>query len=171
MRDEKKPGEGSPTRAAASSPQEASDKLKGGLDKLPERAQEVSDKLKGILDKLPELPEGVRVSIAEAMSFVGPLPPPTMYREYEDVHAGSAERILVMAEKEQNHRTAWEREALSASGQETKRGQWLGFTITMGCIGAAMVLDVIGQEVVAGIVALGVGASGVAGLVGHFLKK
>ena len=90
MHDEEKPGEKPPTRAAAPSP------------------QEVSDKLKGALDKLPELPEHVRVSVAEAMSFVGPLPPPTMYREYENALAGSAERILVMAEKEQNHRIAWE---------------------------------------------------------------
>ena len=88
MCDEKKPGGDSPTHAAVPPP------------------QEVSDKLKGILDMLPELPEGVRVSVAEAMSFVGPLPPPTMYREYENVHAGSAERILAMAEKEQNHRIA-----------------------------------------------------------------
>ena len=150
MRDEKKPGEDSPTHAAVPPP------------------QEVSDKLKGILDKLPELPERVRVSVAEAMSFVGPLPPPTMYREYENVHAGSAERILAMAEKEQNHRIAWENEALNASGQETKRGQWLGFTIAAGCIGAATFLAVSGHEVVAAIMALGAGA---VGLVGHFLKK
>ena len=64
--------------------------------------------------------------------------------------------------------TAWETEALSASGQETKRGQWLGFAIAVGCIGAATFLAVSGHEVVAGIMALGVGA---VGLVGRFLKK
>ena len=150
MPDEEKPGEAPPTRAAAPSP------------------QEVSDKLKGALDKLPDLPEHVRVTVAEAMSFVGPLPPPTMYREYENTLAGSAERILAMAEKEQNHRIAWETEAQSASGQETKRGQWLGFAIAAGCIGAATFLAVSGHEVVAGIMALGAGA---VGLVGRFLKK
>ena len=119
---------------------------------------------KEILDKLPE---HVRISIVEAASFSGPLPPPTMYREYENALPGSAERILVMAEKEQSHRIAWETEALSASGQETKRGQWLGFAIAAACLGAAIFLAVSGREVVASI-ALGAGA---VGLVGRFLGK
>ncbi|WP_156358365.1 DUF2335 domain-containing protein [Sphingobium sp. Leaf26] len=34
----------------------------------------------------------------------GPLPAPETYAQYEAVHAGAAERILKMAEKEQDHR-------------------------------------------------------------------
>lgn len=90
-----------------------------------------------------------------------------MYREYEKVRPGSAGRILAMAEKEQSHRIAWETTALSTSGQETKRGQWLGFSIAVACLGAAIFLAVIGREVVAAI-ALGAGA---VGLVGRFLGK
>ncbi len=119
---------------------------------------------KEILDNLPE---HVRVSIVEAASFSGPLPPPTMYREYESALPGSAERILAMVEKEQKHRIMWETTALNASGQETKRGQWLGFAIAMACLGAAIFLAVSGHEVVA-CIALGAGA---VGLVGRFLGK
>lgn len=54
-----------------------------------------------------------------------------MYREYESVLAGSAERILAMAEKEQDHRITWETTEQSASKQEAKRGQWLGFAIAV----------------------------------------
>lgn len=136
---------------------------------LPARApdpppQEVLDKLKEALDKLPE---HVRVSVVEAASFSGPLPPPTMYREYENVLAGSAERILAMAEKEQDHRITWEATEQNTARQETKRGQWLGFAIAVACIGAAILFAAGGHEVVAGIA---LGASAV-GLVGHFLRK
>lgn len=58
---------------------------------------------------LDALPERVRDSVVEAAWFSGPLPPPTMYGEYERTLPGSAERILVMAEKEQDHRIEWER--------------------------------------------------------------
>lgn len=146
MRNVEEPGKEFPARAPDPPPQEVLDKLKEALDKLPEH---------------------VRVSVLEAASFSGPLPPPTMYREYENVLAGSAERILAMAEKEQDHRTTWETTALSASRQETKRGQWFGFAIAVACIGAAMVLAAGGHEVVAGIA---LGASAV-GLVGRFLGK
>ena len=72
-----------------------------------------------------------------------------------------------MAEKEQNHRIAWETTALGASGRETKTGQWLGFAIALACLVAGVFLAVSGREVVAGVV-LSLGA---AGLVGRFLQK
>ena len=82
-----------------------------------------------------------------------------MYRECESALLGSAERILPMAEKEQDRLIAWETTALSTSRQETKRGQWLGFTIAVVCLGAGIFLAVSGHEVVAAI-ALGAGAVG-----------
>lgn len=45
--------------------------------------------------------------------FSGPLPPPSMYGEYEGVLKGSADRIFKMAEKEQDHRIKWENDALN----------------------------------------------------------
>ena len=117
-----------------------------------------------VLDKLPER---VRVAAVEAASFSGPLPPPTMYGEYERVLPGSAERILAMAEKEQNHRIGWETTALDTSVGETKLGQWLGFAIAILCIGAAVLLAMSGHGVVAGIAL----AASAAGLVGRFLGK
>ena len=119
---------------------------------------------KAVLDALPE---HVRVAVVEAASFSGPLPPPAMYSEYERALPGSAERILAMAEKEQNHRIAWEETALGTSVRETKLGQWFGFAIAVACIGAAMFLAVNEHDVVA-VIALGISA---VGLVGRFLGK
>lgn len=56
---------------------------------------------KAVLDALPEQ---VRSSVVEAASFSGPLPPPSMYGEYERVLPGSADRIMGMTEREQAHR-------------------------------------------------------------------
>lgn len=39
-----------------------------------------------------------------AAQYSGPLPDPTSFGKYESILPGSAERILAMAEKEQNHR-------------------------------------------------------------------
>ena len=53
---------------------------------------------------LRELPEDLRNSVIEFASFSGPIPPPAMLGKYEEYLIGSAERIVRMAEKEQEHR-------------------------------------------------------------------
>ena len=116
---------------------------------------------------LNALPERVRVSVIEAASFSGPLPPPTMYGEYERTLPGSAERILVMAEKEQDHRIEWERAEQKTDKKETNLGQWLGFAIAVACIGAGTFLAMNGHDLVA-VVAFGFSA---VGLVGRFLRR
>lgn len=44
----------------------------------------------------------------------GPLPPPAVLEEYDRIRPGAAERILVMAEKEQQHRHDTENESIGA---------------------------------------------------------
>ena len=119
---------------------------------------------KEILDKLPE---NVRISIIEAASFSGPLPPPTMFQGYETVLPGSAERILTMVEKEQEHRMHWEGAALTVATRETLLGQWFGLLIAAICIGSAVFLAMNEHQWVAGVLA---GASAI-GLVGRFIRR
>lgn len=45
-----------------------------------------------------------RMIIAARQQFSGPLPPPDMLLKYNDIVPDGAERIIVMAEKQQNHR-------------------------------------------------------------------
>ena len=63
----------------------------------------------------------------QAASYEGPLPPPTTFQQYESVHPGSANAILKMAKKEQNHRIAWEATYLKARISHHTLGQYLGF--------------------------------------------
>lgn len=136
--------------------------------RLPQQAKRqesaASDLPPDVLDKLPE---NVRISILEAAKFSGPLPPPSMYKGYEEVLPGSAERILTMAEKEQEHRITWESKALHVMEREVFLGQWFGLGIALCCIIAAVFLAASGYQWVASIL---VGVSAV-GLVGRFITK
>lgn len=68
------------------------------------------------LSGLPdEEAEDVRLALLQSVSFRGPLPPPALYEHYEEVLSGSADRILRMAEKEQDHRISWEQSELKAA--------------------------------------------------------
>lgn len=76
---------------------------------------------------LESLPEETRTAIVQAEAFVGPLPPPVLYRQYEETLQGSADRILRLTEREQNGRQKWEMKILESYALEMRRGQFLGF--------------------------------------------
>ncbi len=85
-----------------------------------------------------------------------------MYKSYEVTLAGSADRIMTMAETEQANRIAWENRALSEASDVVRRGQWLGAAAAFVCIAGSIWLAMNGQTVIAGILA-GVSAVGLAG--------
>ena len=115
---------------------------------------------------LERLPANVRESIVEAWAFSGPLPPPSMYKGYESVHKGSAERILSMAEGEQAHRFDWERRELGFEVRNALLGKWLAFGISIVCIGNDVYLAIHGQPWVAGILA----ETSMVALAGRFIE-
>lgn len=55
--------------------------------------------------------------------YSGPLPPPEMMRSYEEIHPGSADRILSLVEHEQKQRASYE-----------NRGLFLGFVAALALI-------------------------------------
>ena len=57
---------------------------------------------KSVIDTLPEKFRG-RV-IESATYYKGPLPPPSMYGEYDRILPGAAERLLKITEDQTNHR-------------------------------------------------------------------
>ena len=88
---------------------------------------------------LESLPEEDRIFVSQSLSFSGPLPPPAMFSAYEDVLPGGADRIMKMAEKEQNYRIA-------TYPINKKRGQWLGATAVLAGISAAVLLGIFGNN-------------------------
>jgi len=51
---------------------------------------------------------------------------------------GSANRLLSLAEKEQNHRHTIDQNVLSTKAADVKRGQILGFVIAIFAVGGAI---------------------------------
>ncbi len=72
------------------------------------------------LDAIPDVlvdeeEEELSRSVMMATSFSGPLPPPQILQQYDEVVPGAAERIIANAESRQAHDQAMEERALTAS--------------------------------------------------------
>ncbi len=85
-------------------------------------------------------------------SFTGPIPPPEVLQGYENVKQGFADRILTMAEKQQDHRISSESKMIKESANETSRGQWFGFIIAISFLVGAVILGLTGHEWLGGVI-------------------
>lgn len=67
-----------------------------------------------------------------AAAFQGPIPPPSILRGYDEIIPNGAERIMTMAEDEQEHRHDLEKRQVGLF----EKGQWFAFIlglVTIGC--------------------------------------
>lgn len=84
-------------------------KPKSSGKNLPSKSEPTLDspetKFDDILSKLPPgtSPEVIE-EISQSISYSGPLPPPAMLEQYNNIAPGAANRIIAMAETEQNIR-------------------------------------------------------------------
>lgn len=106
--------------------------------------------------------------VAETQHFSGPLPPPDALKHYEDVCQGAANRIISMAENEQQHRHAQDTRSLKAFVSLAALGQFFGFIIGITGVLAGAFLIWSGK----GIQGFGVFLTCLATLVGaYFFAK
>ena len=97
----------------------------------------------------------------------GPLPPPAALEQFERSSPGAANRILKMAEKEEEHRHEQERGMLKSDTSARSRGQIMAFLLAVLVIsgGIWLISDGKGTEgLIAVLAPLGV-------LVGLFLRS
>ena len=120
----------------------------------------------GLPAEFEKLPEETKTAVIKAIYFKGPLPPPSVLRQYEEQFPGAGERILTMTEKEQTHRHNWDRQMLEYQGKEVQNGQMYGFVLGALAICGGAFCAYIGQPVVAGIL---VGTT-VVGIVTAFIQ-
>ena len=78
------------------------------------------------------------------------MPHPDIISGYERVLPGSAERIFSMAEREQKFRHATQEGALTGAVKRDRRGQWMGFIITMCVLLIASIFAYLGNTLFAG---------------------
>lgn len=103
-------------------------------------------------DKKKQANAIVSVVKESMVAFSGPIPPPDQFEQYERVLPGSADRILQMAEKQQEHRMAIEKEAISKSLNHNKRGQTFGFIAMLLMLALSVFFVFFGMKVWAGII-------------------
>jgi len=93
---------------------------------------------------LNAVPENKKKEVKEALMvirsevFSGPIPPPEALARYEEIQSGAADRIIKMAEKQQDHRMSLEKKAIGGQIDQSKRGQIFGFIAILLCIGVAI---------------------------------
>ncbi len=136
--------------------------------KTPDSEPIIPEEVKPILQKLPEHEQRtvkalVALSIKKLWS--GPLPPPDILREYNEVIPNGAERIFKRSEKQSDHRMQLENLAVSTELKQSSRGQHYGLIIAFSFLIAAFVLAYTGHDT-AGII---LGTVDIFGLVSIFV--
>jgi uncharacterized membrane protein len=76
-------------------------------------------------------PQLSKVHVRQFELTTGPLPSPSVFQKYEEVLPGAAERILIMAEKQSEHRRDIEAKVISSDTFNSKLGLIFGFIIGM----------------------------------------
>ena len=110
------------------------------------KVQETESPVQVILDAVPESKKKEvkkALMIIRSEMYSGPIPPPEALARYEEIQSGAADRILKMAEKQQEHRMALETKAIGGQDDQSKRGQIFGFIAIFLCIGAAVFFAVV----------------------------
>ena len=95
---------------------------------------------------------GVVVHQQSVQSFSGPLPPPSVLKQYDDIVPGAAERIIKMAEEQFVHRTTIEKEVIISDIKRSKLGQRFGFIIAIVGLLVALFVTLKGYEVAGSII-------------------
>lgn len=98
-------------------------------------------------------------------SHSGPLPSPDDLKKYDGAVPGAAERIIRMAENQQNHRMRLEDKAIGEQLDQSRRGQHYGLLVAVLMITASGVMVMTGHDTAGGFL----GGTTLLGLVGVFV--
>lgn len=124
---------------------------------LATESAEVAEVLEPLLEQL-ELPKEkeaqVRRMVTTILSFQGPIPPPMLLRQYEDVVPGSADRLIRLTEKQTDHRIDMERTIVKGRVGLSVRGQVMAFVLSVFFGVIALWLGLEGHDRLAGTIAV-----------------
>lgn len=117
-------------------------------DTFDEEEKDVAESLEAIQLILREVPEALLMQevasrverepsqnvpkmVRQISAFQGPLPPPAMLAQYDDICPGFADRIVSLTERQQGHRIDIESRSVTASIWNERLGQIFAFIICM----------------------------------------
>lgn len=103
------------------------------------------------------------LAIKQEQFYKGPIPSPDMFKAYEEVLPGSADRILTMSENQSKHRQEMEKIELKSSRFFALLGLCFGFIITISGFGCGVFLiynnkDASGFAIIIGEISVIIGA-------------
>lgn len=114
--------------------------------------------LPGTVPVFPGLTPGVQFNLPLPATIVqqtqvwqGQFPPPDAVRAYEDIMPGTFDRLVTMAEQAQTAQIKSLDKAQDYLRSDVKRGQYLGFVVSVVAMGAGLYCVHIGQAFIAGI--------------------
>jgi uncharacterized membrane protein len=81
-----------------------------------------------------------------SQQWSGPLPHPAALEQFNQIIPNGAERIIRLVEQEQAHRLQYEQDSLKASVRDTKRGQWMGWSISIAAVAGCIATVYIGAH-------------------------
>lgn len=131
-----------------------------GKEEREDKTSEIGELPEELEIALQEIPEEKRakilqaflgISIQRSSTFSGPLPPPSLLKEYSATVENGAERIFQMTEKQSAHRMQLEDHAIREELEQSRRGQNFGFALGVLGLILATILALMGQETIAGI--------------------
>lgn len=79
-------------------------------------------------------------------SYSGPLPPPGLLKQYNEIIPDAAERILCVAEQQAKHRQALEKTVVVGDSKRADRGLWAGLAVTLSLVAGAVFLVSTGHD-------------------------
>lgn len=101
----------------------------------------------------PARPSATITTTATASSFEGPIPPPQVLQQYNSIVPGAAERILLMAEKQSDHRMDLEKRVVYSNIKKSYVGMGLATVIALYGLYIAKEIAINGNPATAGIIA------------------
>lgn len=87
--------------------------------------------------------------IVQHEAYLGPIPHPEHLERYESILPGAADRLIAMAEKEQEHKNRWESRALIGELFYSTAGLALGFIVSISLIAGSIYCAITEHETVA----------------------
>lgn len=137
----------------------SNDILMGRLDDI--KNGKISDAV--LMQAIKEVSTNVSISS-------GPLPTPDVLKEYDVALPGAAERIMIMAEKEQEHRHNFDNKCRETDSRDSLLGIVFALILGLGTLVAGVFIALEIPSATGAISGTIMGISGIASIVATFLK-
>lgn len=108
--------------------------------------------LEQIEEILKNLPAKELNLILARKYYSGPLPPPETLKAYNDTIPGIGERIIIAFEKQRDHRIELETHMLNKNFETARRGQYMGFFISIVGLTVSGVIAVYSSALAASLI-------------------